>query len=187
MRSTRFKNTKPVENEQEEQLRIVSFVVGDEHFGADILKIKEIDLYEKFTRIPSLPDFIEGFTMIRQEVVPLIDLRKRFYGRAGKEDLDTRIMVVTVAGSLVGFVVDAVLQVMTVVRKAINKPPQLMTAVDEDYIQGVVPLADKNILLVDFDKILSKNKKRELLGMLSEEEKKELARMLVAEQTANAP
>jgi purine-binding chemotaxis protein CheW len=181
MRSIRFKKKKETEIEQEEVLRIVTFTVGEEMFGADILRIKEIDLYEQCTRIPDLPEFIEGVIMVRKEVVPLIDLRKRFFGQEAKSDLQTRIIVAMVGNTMVGFVVDAVSQVMTVAKKLVTLPPRMLTKVDEDYIQGIVALEKQRILLVDFDKILSKNRKRELLSLLSEEEKKELARLALEE------
>lgn len=182
MRTIRFKKKKEYEVEQEEQLQIVDFVVNKEHFGADILRIKEIDLYESYTQVPDVPEFIEGFIIIRSEIVPLIDLRKRFYGKDGEVNLDTRIIVAMVGTTMVGFVVDAVSRVMTIPKKIITKTPRIMSKVDVDYIQGVVPLENEKILLIDFDKVLSKSKKRELLSLLSDEEKQELARLLIEEK-----
>lgn len=179
MRSTRFKKKKESDTEQEDNLQLVNFMVRNEHFGTDILRIKEIDLYEEFSRVPDVPEFIEGFIIIRQEIVPLIDLGRRFYGKAVAVDLDTRIIVATVGSNMVGFIVDSVCRVMTVPKKCITKQPKIMTQIDVDYIQGVVVQDDQRILLVDFDRILSKSKKRELLNLLNEEEKKDLARMLL--------
>ena len=185
MRSMRFKKKKEVEAEQEEHLRIITFTVGEELFGADILRIKQVDIFEKCNKMPDLPNFIEGFIFIRKELVPLIDLRKRLYNREGNVDLQTRIIVAMVANNMVGFVVDSVVQVMTVPKQAITQPPKIMTRVDEDYLQGVVAVNNQRILLIDFDKILSKNKRRELLNLLSEEEKTELLKLVLDEKKKN--
>ena len=182
MRSIRFKRKKEFDSEQEEQLQIVNFTVGDGHFGTDILRIKEINLYEEYTPVPGGPEFIEGFIVIREEVVPLLDLRKIFFGKRGKVDLQTRIIVAVIGGNMVGFIVDSVSRVMTIPKKCISQAPQIMKRIDEDYIQGVVSLEQHKILLVDFEKVLSKNKKRELLNLLNEDEKKELAELARQEE-----
>jgi purine-binding chemotaxis protein CheW len=185
MRAMRFKRKKTIEVE-EEQLKIVTFKVGDEIFAADILKIKEIDLYEGFARVPDLPEFIEGFIVIRKDVVPLIDLRKRFYAKKVETDFNSRVIVAVMSGNMVGFVVDAVLQVTTVPQNSITKPPRIMSKVDDDYLQGVILYNNQRMLLVDFDKVLAKGKRRELLSLLSEEEKKELAKLALEEKKLTA-
>ena len=89
MRNIRFRKKKESVQEQEQQLQIVNFTIGKEQFGANILGIKQIYLYEAYSKVPNAPDFIEGFVIIRDQVVPVIDLCKRFFGSPGKIDLQT--------------------------------------------------------------------------------------------------
>ena len=182
MRNIRFQKKKESDQEQEQQLQIVNFIISKEQFGADILGIKQIYLYEAYSKVPDAPDFIEGFVIIRNQVVPIIDLCKRFFGTPSNIDLQTRIIVAIVAGNMVGFIVDSVSRVMTIAKKCITPPPRIMTKIDTDYMQGVAVVDEQKILLVDFDKILTKSKKRELLNMLNDEERKELAHLLSQEE-----
>lgn len=163
---------------QDDRLQLVTFNVADELFAADILSIKEIVFYQAITRIPDSPDFIEGFIVIRDEVVPIIDLRKRFYTKEVEIDADTQVIVVSVGNNMMGFVVDIVLRVIKVEKDSLTKAPKLMTRVDVDYLKGVIVFNEQKILVLDFNKILSKSKKVELLNLLNEEDKLELAKMI---------
>ena len=98
----------------DEMLQLVSFKIGDEEFAVDILKVQEINRMIEVTRVPNAPEHIDGVINLRGKVIPIIDLRSRF-GMARKEkDKNTRIVVVEVSGKIVGFVVDAVREVLRI-------------------------------------------------------------------------
>ena len=98
----------------DEMLQLVSFKIGDEEFAVDILKVQEINRMLEVTRVRNAPDHIEGVINLRGKVIPIIDLRSRF-GMARKDkDKNTRIVVVEVSGKIVGFVVDAVREVLRI-------------------------------------------------------------------------
>ncbi len=146
----------------DEMLQLVSFRVGDEEFAVDILKVHEINRMLDVTRVPNAPEHIEGVINLRGKVIPVIDLRSRF-GMAKKEkDKNTRIVVVEVSGKIVGFVVDAVREVLRIPKSITEPTPKMATNVATDYITAVGKLDDRLLILLDLDKVLSAQEKKDL-------------------------
>ena len=136
-------------------LQFVSFVIDEEEFGVDILNVQEIIRLVEATRVPHSPSFVEGVINLRGRIVPVIDLRGRF-GLPGREaDRDTRIIVVDLAGTVVGFRVDSVREVIRVHRHVIEPPPDLATGIEARYITGVAKLEDRLLILLDLNEILT--------------------------------
>ena len=147
-----------------EILQLVTFSIGEEDFGVDILKVQEIIRMMDITKVPRAPEFVEGVINLRGKVIPIIDLRRRF-GRAPRpHDKDTRIIVIEMSGIIVGFVVDAVSEVLRIPKSTVEPAPPVVAGVDADYISGVGKLEDRLLILLDLDKLLSS----EDLDMLSE-------------------
>jgi len=142
--------------------QLVSFVVENEEFGVDILKVQEIIRTVDITRVPKSPDFVEGVINLRGKIVPVIDLRKRF--GIGKKDRDneTRIIVVELTDKVVGFLVDKVKEVIRVEKSIIEPPPELTTNIDSSYITGVAKLQDRLLILLDLDRVLSSSEQEHL-------------------------
>src|SRR5579863_9247396 len=88
----------------EELLQIVSFRVGSEEFGLDILKVQEIIRIQQLTRVPNSPDFVDGVINLRGKVIPVIALRRRFGMEELAHDKQTRIVVIEVRGTVLGFI-----------------------------------------------------------------------------------
>jgi purine-binding chemotaxis protein CheW len=141
-------------------LQLVSFQVGHEEFGLDILKVQEIIRAQKLTRVPNLPDFVEGIINLRGRVIPVIGLRKCFGLDARGEDKDRRIVVVEVTGTILGFVVDTVSEVLRVAQQTIEPPPQL-GKVARDYISGIAKLDSRLLLMLDLDCLMIQAEQRE--------------------------
>ncbi len=145
-----------------ELLQLVSFKIGDEEFAVDILKVQEINRMFEVTRVPNAPEHIEGVINLRGKVIPIIDLRSRF-GMARKDkDKNTRIIVVEVSGKIVGFVVDAVREVLRIPKSITEPTPKIATSVATDYITAVGKLDDRLLILLDLDKVLSVQEKKDL-------------------------
>lgn len=152
------------EKPQEEsgEIQLVSFFVGDEEFGADILMVEEIIQMRPITRVPNAPHFVEGVINLRGRVIPIIDLRKRLNVGITEHTRKTRIIVVNVEGKITGFIVDTVSQVLRIPKHTIEPAPSIVAGIDSAYITGVSKLDDRLLILLDFRKILTIREKKEL-------------------------
>jgi len=144
-------------------LQLVTFKIGEEEFGVDILRVQEIIRIMEITRVPKAPHFVEGVINLRGRVIPIIDLRKRFGLTAREHDKDTRIIVIEINKMIVGFVVDAVHEVLRIPADTVEPPPPaVMGGVDSEYIKGVGKLDDRLLILLDLDRLLSQEEQMEL-------------------------
>lgn len=148
--------------QSEEILQLVSFNVGTEEFGIDILKVQEINRMVDITRVPRAPEFVEGIINLRGKVIPIIDIRKRFNMELAPHNKNTRIVVVDIAGQVMGMVVDSVSEVLRIPASTIEPTPEIVTSIDSDYIRGVAKLEDRLLIYLDLSKILSGEERRTL-------------------------
>lgn len=147
--------TEDRDRRDDDLLQLVTFSIGSEEFGVDILKVIEIIRTMEITKVPKAPAFVEGVINLRGLVIPIIDLRRRF-GLADKAgDSDTRIIVIEINGMSVGFVVDSVSEVLRIPTNTVEPAPPVVAGMDSDYISGVGKLEDRLLILLDLDKLLS--------------------------------
>jgi len=139
--------------------QIVTFRLGTEEYGIDIMKIQEIILMGDITRVPEVPDFIEGVINLRGNVIPIIDLRKRFKLPATERMEATRIIVVNVEGKTMGVVVDSVSEVLRINPANIDPTPPTIAGMAKEYLKGLVKLEKRLLILLDIDQILDLNEK----------------------------
>ena len=151
-----------------ELLQLVGFRLGKKEYGIDILKVQEINRIAEITRIPQSPDFVEGVINLRGNVIPIIDLRKRFHMPEREHDRQTRIVVGEIEGRTVGFIVDAVSEVIRLPANSVEPPPKIVADQQVEYIKGVGKLDDRLLMLLDIDKILTGSDKDKLLEMSAE-------------------
>jgi purine-binding chemotaxis protein CheW len=134
-------------------IQLVGFRLDNEDYAIAITKIQEIILMKPITRIPQVPDFIEGLINLRGSVIPIINLRKRF-GLATREvDDETRTIVVNIHDKTVGCIVDAVTQVMRINRDQIQPPPLSVLAISHQYIAGLARLDDRLMIILDIERL----------------------------------
>jgi purine-binding chemotaxis protein CheW len=138
-----------------ELIQLVTFSIGDEEFGVDILKVQEIIRTMEITKVPKAPDFVEGVINLRGNVIPIIDLRKRFGLETREHDKHTRIIVIEINKTIVGFIVDSVSEVLRIPSDTVEPPPPVVAGIESDYINGVGKLEDRLLILLDLDKLLS--------------------------------
>lgn len=143
-------------------LQLVSFNIGDEEFGVDILGVQEINRMTEVTRVPNAPSYVEGVINLRGKVIPVIDLRKRLMMNARGHDQDTRIIVVEIENKVIGFVVDKVNEVLRIPQSVTEAPPSMVSGIKSDYITAIGKLTDRLIILLDLDKILSDDEKAQV-------------------------
>lgn len=134
---------------------VLVFVIGEEEYGVDILKVQEIRGYEKVTAIPSAPDFLKGVVNLRGTIVPVIDMRIKFALPDVRYDSFTVVVILRLASRVIGIVVDAVSDVMRLAPNDVKEPPRLGSVVDASYLTGVATLNDRMVLLLDIEKLLS--------------------------------
>lgn len=146
----------------QDYLQVVSFRLGAEEYAIEITKVKEIILVEGITRVPQMPTYIEGIINLRGNVIPVLDLRKRF--EVGKADFGehTRIVITRMEGRIIGMIVDAVLRVMKIPKSLIQPPPDTIASVAGEYLIGVAKLDDHMQLLLDIEKVLHAAEKSQL-------------------------
>lgn len=142
-----------------ELLQLVTFSIGDEEFGVDILKVQEIIRTMEITKVPRAPEFVEGVINLRGKVIPIIDLRKRFGMETRQHDKDTRIIVIEINKMIVGFVVDSVSEVLRISADTVEPPPPVVAGLESEYIKGVGKLADRLLIMLDLDRLLSREEK----------------------------
>ena len=133
---------------------VLVFVLGAEEYAVDILKVQEIRNYEKVTTIPAAPAFLKGVINLRGTIVPVLDLRTKF-ALAARPDAESVVIVLHLAGRVVGAVVDGVSDVVRLTASEVRPPPQLGGVVDASYLAGVATQAGRMILLIDIEKLLS--------------------------------
>ncbi|WP_028571463.1 chemotaxis protein CheW [Desulfonatronum lacustre] len=146
-------------------LQLVTFNIGDEEFGVEILKVQEIIRMMGITRVPKAPDFVEGVINLRGKVIPIIDLRTRFGMTAQDHDKHTRIIVIEINAVIVGFVVDSVSEVLRIPANTVEPPPPIIAGIESEYISGVGKLADRLLILLDLDRLLSRGEQSMLSGL----------------------
>lgn len=150
----------------QELLQLVSFHVGSEEFGLDILRVQEIIRVQQLTRVPNSPKFVDGVINLRGKVIPVVALRKCF----GLDDLpydkQTRIVVVEIHGTVLGFIVDSVSEVLRIPRETVEPPPRL-GQVKREYVSGVGKLDNRLLILLDIDRLMSESEEGHLQQALA--------------------
>lgn len=135
--------------------QLVVFKLHNEEFGVEITDVREIVKVGHITRLPHVADYIEGVTNLRGEVIPVISLRKRFGLEAQENTQDSRIIMLEVSGSMVGFIVDSVTETLRLSEGAIEPPPSNLAGLKAHYLAGVGKLEDRLLILLEVDKILT--------------------------------
>lgn len=145
------------------EMQLVTFNLGKEEFAVPILQIQEINRLTEITRVPKSPDFVEGVINLRGKVIPVIDLRKRFGLPQGELGKYARIIVVNMDSRMLGLIVDSVSEVLRLSEDAIEPPPPVVAGIDSEYIRGLGKMEGRLLILLDLNKILTKEEKRELV------------------------
>jgi purine-binding chemotaxis protein CheW len=137
-------------------IQLVTFNLVGEEFGLPILDVREIIRMVDVTPVPHSPDFVEGVINLRGQILPVIDLRKRFNLESSEADEDTRIVVVEINNNLIGLIVDGVNEVLRIPSDTVNAAPQIVSSgIGAEYIQGIAHYDEKMIILVDLERVFS--------------------------------
>jgi len=133
----------------------LTFRLGAEEYGIDILKVQEIRSYEQPTRIANAPAFVKGVVNLRGVIVPIVDLRLKLACETAEYNSFTVVIVLNVRGRVVGAVVDSVSDVLELSRDAVKAAPEMSTAVDTSFITGIGSVNDRMLILMDIEALMS--------------------------------
>ncbi|TCV83303.1 chemotaxis protein CheW [Sulfurirhabdus autotrophica] len=133
----------------------LTFTLGKEEYGIDILKVQEIRGYDAVTHIANTPEFIKGIINLRGIIVPIVDMRIKFKLGTPVYDQFTVVIILNVANRVVGMVVDGVSDVITLPASQIQPPPEFGAAMDTQYIVGLGTFEERMIILVDIERLMT--------------------------------
>ena len=153
---------------RDELIQLVSFMLADEEYGVEVLKVREIIRMPTITKMPNVPQHVEGIINLRGKVIPIISMRRRFGLMENENNNHTRIIIMDVVGSLTGFIVDSVSEVIRIHDSEIQPPPSLVlsSGVGQEFITGVYNHAERLLIIMDIDRMFSDNE-RESFGEIS--------------------
>jgi len=143
---------------------LLTFTLGNEEYGMDILRVQEIRGYDAVTHIANAPEFIKGVINLRGIIVPIVDMRIKFDLGDVKYDHLTVVIILNVANRVVGIVVDGVSDVIAMTADQIKPTPEFSATVGTQYITGLGTVDDRMIIVMDIEKLMSSRD----MGLLEE-------------------
>lgn len=135
-------------------LQFLTFRIGKEEYGIDILKVQEIRSYEAPTRIAHSPSFVKGVVNLRGVIVPIVDMRIRL-GCEAETNAFTVVIVLNVVGRVVGMVVDSVSDVLEMARSAIRQAPEVSASIDTRFVTGLGMINERMLILLDIEAMIA--------------------------------
>ena len=133
----------------------LTFRLGAEEYGIDILKVQEIRSYEPPTRIANAPAYVKGVVNLRGVIVPIVDLRLKLGCETADYNSFTVVIVLNVKGRVVGAVVDSVSDVLELKADTIKPAPEMASAIDDGYITGIGSINDRMLILMDIESLMA--------------------------------
>ncbi|QTM99433.1 chemotaxis protein CheW [Sediminibacillus dalangtanensis] len=150
----------PQDNKQD--IKAIIFQLNDEEFAISVQQVSGIERMQHITRVPQTASFVKGVINLRGVVTPIIDLRKRFGLDAAEFTDSTRMIIVYMDEMEVGLIVDAAYDVIDIPEEAVEPAPEVVGAVDVDYIEGVAKLEDRLLILLNLNNVLTDEEVRAL-------------------------
>ncbi len=138
-----------------EGMQIVVFTLNDEVCGVDTTQVKEIVMYETLTKMPKMPQFIDGIINLRGMVVPVVNLNKRFDLGNTEITKKTKIIITDLSGKLVGFIVNDVSEIIKLPAESIENTPEIIRKIDNSYLKNVGKNGENLISILDLSTILT--------------------------------
>ncbi|MBN1243583.1 MAG: chemotaxis protein CheW [Spirochaetales bacterium] len=145
--------------ERDTQIQLVTFQLSEELYGIDIMDVKEIVRVQDIRPLPNAPGYIEGLFNLRGEIIPIINLHKRFHLKKAQlgedEQLLSGFIIIDIERMKLGIIIDKVERVISIEVNDIQPPPQMLSGIGAEYIQGVVNQEKGYLILLDIRKIFS--------------------------------
>jgi purine-binding chemotaxis protein CheW len=139
--------------EKSESRQLVTFQLGEELYGVNIMDVKEIVRVQAIRAIPNAPAYVEGIFNLRSEIIPIISLHKRFHIRkmasSEEDELLSGFVILDIDGMKLGIIIDRISRVVTIEKEDIQPPPQMFSGIGAEYIQGVVRQEEGYLIILD--------------------------------------
>jgi len=133
--------------------QLVTFQLGEELYGINIMDVKEIVRVQAIRAIPNAPSYVEGIFNLRSEIIPIINLHKRFHLKKLKtseeDELLSGFVILDIDGMKLGIIIDRISRVITIEKEDVQPPPQMLTGIGAEYIQGVVRQEEGYLIILD--------------------------------------
>lgn len=147
---------------QAKEIRLITFRLGSETFVLDIMSVRQIIPYAGSTSVPTAPAFVEGIIIVRNEVIPVIDLSDRLYPNRLEMTAQPLVLITHSSAGVIGLKVDEVRRIINVSTDSILPPPPIVRAIRAELLVGIIPFGDEVFLVMDLDSILTGQEKKEL-------------------------
>jgi len=133
--------------------QLVTFQLGEELYGINIMDVKEIVRVQAIRAIPNAPSYVEGIFNLRSEIIPIINLHKRFHLKKLKtseeDELLSGFVILDIDGMKLGIIIDRISRVITIEKEDVQPPPQMLSGIGAEYIQGVVRQEEGYLIILD--------------------------------------
>lgn len=139
------------------EIQLACFNLGDKLFAVDIMRIKEILLPQKLSALPKASDILDGVINLRGNVIPVMNMRKRFQMPVADDNRPGKLVIVSLARQILALMVDDVMEVITVSTGEIKPPMQLAVGVDMEFLLGICLSDDRIFMILDIDSLLDQN------------------------------
>lgn len=147
-------------------LQLVTFQLGVENYGINIMDVKEIYSIQEVRDIPNAPAYVEGIFNLRGDIIPIINLHKRFHLQKAVLSEDDALLsgfiIINLDGMQLGVVIDKVLRVVSIDKNQIQPPPQMITGIGSEYIQGVIHQDDGYLIILDIRRLFDPNELQQI-------------------------
>ncbi|MFO7849773.1 MAG: chemotaxis protein CheW [Spirochaetia bacterium] len=155
-----------IEESSTKQLQLVTFQLGEELYGIDIMSVDGIVRVEDVRPIPNAPSYVEGIFKLRGDIIPIINLHKRFHLKRPKlseeDELLSGFIIIDINGMKLGVIIDKVSRVITVELNKMQPPPQMISGIGAEYIQGVYNREDGYLIVLDIHRLFDPKELRQL-------------------------
>ena len=143
-------------------LQLVTFQLGAEKYGINIMEVKEIVDYEEIRSIPNAPVYVEGIYNLRGDIIPIISLHRRFHLQRPEDIDEDSLLILTIGDMELGIIIDRVLRVIPIEAEEIQPPPQMLSGIGAEYIQGVVHQDDSYLIILDSRRLFDPEELRQI-------------------------
>jgi len=151
------------------QFQLVTFQLGEELYGVDIMDVKEIVRIQDVRTIPNAPYYVEGIFNLRSEIIPIINLHKRFHlKKAVLEEGDEYLggfIILNIEGNKLGIIIDRIARVVMVQQNEIQPPPQMISGIGAEYINGVVRQENGYLIVLDIRRLFNPKELQKLASL----------------------
>ena len=152
-----------------ESKQLVTFQLGEELYGVNIMDVKEIVRVQSIRSIPNAPTYVEGIFNLRSEIIPIINLHKRFHLRklvsSEEDELLSGFVILDIDGMKLGIIIDRVSRVVTIEKDDVQPPPQMVSGIGAEYILGVVRQEKGYLIILDIRDLFNAKELQKLLDI----------------------